>query len=69
MSVDILGVATGFLALTAAVIVLFVFGVEVDNIYWLHLLFIMLMVIYAAVSAVVSPQAPLTRALFCGLTC
>jgi hypothetical protein len=53
MSVDILGVATGFLALTAAVIVLFVFGVEVDNIYWLHLLFIMLMVIYAAVSAVV----------------
>jgi hypothetical protein len=41
---------------------------EVDNIYWLHLLFIMLMVIYAAVSAVVSPQAPLTRALFCGLT-
>jgi hypothetical protein len=62
-------VAAAYLTLTVAItIALFIFGVGVDEIYWPHPVFIMLTVIYAAVSGVVSPQAPLTRAVFCGLT-
>lgn len=62
-------VAAAYLTLTVAItIALFIFGVGVDDIYWPHPGFIMLMVIYASVSGVVSPQAPLTRAVFCGLT-
>lgn len=67
-------VAGAFLALTVAVMIallvgsFFGFGVELNEIYWLHPVLITLTVIFAAISAVVSPQASLTRAVFCGLT-
>lgn len=68
-------VAAAFLILTVAdmtavVIVDFSGGGFLDLlfIYVLHFVLITLAVIFAAISALVSPHAPLTRVAFCGLT-
>jgi hypothetical protein len=68
-------VAAAFLALTVvdvtALLVLLYMGcgfLVLLLIYELHFVLIALTVIFAAISAVVTPQARVTRAVFCGLT-